>query len=121
MLLLLQAAEICPRPQNLALLRWMKEYKRQSRPSEYEAEFYAQCHETEDTNTGNISLPPLSSTRLPYHALVCGNARKIISECVRWGGGRGRGRERGGGKGEGRGRGRERVTVAFGGTVVPCP
>ena len=60
----------------------MKVHQRQSRPSEYEAEFYAHCRGAEDTDTANISLPPLSSTRLPYHALVCGNARKIISECV---------------------------------------
>ena len=60
----------------------MKEHKRQSRPSEYEAEFYTQSHGTEEDNSVDISLPPLSSSRLPYHALVCGNARKIISECA---------------------------------------
>lgn len=86
----------------------MKEHKRQSRPSEYEAEFYTQCHGTEEDNSVDISLPPLSSSHLPYHALVCGNARKIISECAA-----GAGKE-GGRKGR---KGRELVV---GGIVVSC-
>jgi len=58
----------------------MKEYERQSQPSEYEAEFYTQCHGTEEGDSVDNALPPLSSSHLPYHALVYGNARRILSE-----------------------------------------
>ncbi|ESO94163.1 hypothetical protein LOTGIDRAFT_232428 [Lottia gigantea] len=64
--------------QGLALLPYLKVYKRRGQPSEEELR-YGEDRDAEELSTVLGTIPAIGKTRIPYHPLVDGDAWKIIT------------------------------------------